>query len=299
MKRKSIMRPSLGALRAFVVSARAGSFTLAAEQLNITQGAVSQQIAKLEDMLGVRLFEREGRLLTLTTAGQRLFRGIRGSMDRIDAELDAVRVNCDSRVLSISTFGSFAAQWLVPKLREFEVAFPNISVQIDTTTRLIDFDTEAHDVGIRFGTGNWLGLVAEPLLQHRVHAVTTPEYVAHLDLSPGPQALLNVPLIYDLETPTEWARWFAASGLDKVEPRLERGFSDTLVMLSALLAGMSGVALVGDHLTHREIEGGRLVQLFETYIEPDGAYFLVYPQARQLSSAGADFRDWLLASVAV
>lgn len=291
------MRPNLSAMRTFVVSARAESFTHAGQQLNITQGAVSQQVAKLEEMLGVRLFERDGRRLALTTAGQRLFRGVRDSIDRIDAEVDAVRGNRDTQVLSITTFGSFAAQWLVPRLPEFEQRHPGISVQVDTSTRLTDFDTECHDVGIRFGTGSWSGLVSEFLLQHRVLPVAAPEFAAEIDLSPGPAALLNAPLIYDLETPTEWARWFSVAGIEQKEPKLQRGFSDTLVMLSALLNGMRGVALVGDHLLQREIADGLLVRLFETYIEPDGAYYLVYPQTRQLSPAALDFREWLFATV--
>ncbi len=288
------MRPSLGAVKVFTVVASVRSFTQAAQLLHVTQGAVSQQIAKLEDTLGITLFNREARQLTLTQYGRRLYRGVNESMLRIEAELDSVRTHRSEEVLSISTFGSFAAQWLMPRIGGFEARHPSVRLHVETTLRLVDFHAEGVDLGLRFGSGEWPGLRADHIFRHRIYPVCSPEFAAKSGISDDPGLLAKLPLFYDLETPTEWSRWFAKVGLPGQSMQLTRGFSDTLVMLSALRNGLDGVALVGDHLTEREINSGALVRLFEDYIEPEGAYYLVYPQQLPLSSGAVAFREWVL-----
>lgn len=289
------MRPKLSAVKVFTVVATVRSFTQAAQLLHVTQGAVSQQIAKLEDSLGVQLFERDVKQLTLTRQGHRLFRGVGDSVARIEAELDAVVTHRSEEVLSISTFGSFAAQWLIPRLASFEARHPNIKLHVDTSLRLVDFATEGMDMGIRFGHGEWPGVRAERMFAHRIFPVCSAQYAQKVGLNKNPDKLLKLPLYYDLETPTEWSRWFAKQGLAGQPAKLTRGFSDTLVMLSALRNGLEGVALIGDHLTEREIKNGALVHPFDTYLEPEGAYYLVYPQHLPLSSSGVAFREWVFA----
>ena len=291
------MRPRLNAVKVFTVVATVRSFTQAAQLLHVTQGAVSQQIGKLEDTLGTRLFDRDGRQLTLTRPGMRLFRGVGESIDRIEAELDAVVTHRANEVLSISTFGSLAAQWLLPRLHGFETRHPDIRLHMDTALRLVDLAGEGFDLAIRFGTGEWNGLRAERIFTHRIYPVCSAAYAAKVGLLDDPDKLAALPLYYDLETPTEWSRWFAKKGLHSDSVRLTRGFSDTLVMLSALRNGLEGVALIGDHLTENEIASGTLVRPFDTYIEPEGSYYLAYPLHLPLRPSAIAFREWLLGLV--
>ncbi|MEM7098021.1 MAG: LysR substrate-binding domain-containing protein [Pseudomonadota bacterium] len=288
------MRPSLNNLKTFAVVADVLSFTHAAQILHVTQGAVSQQIAKLEDGLGTTLFLRQGRTLKLTTQGLRLHRGVRTSLERVEAELDALVSHRSDEILALTTFGSFAAQWLMPRLPGFESKYPQVRLNIDTTLRVVSLAEEGFDLGIRFGRGEWPGLRAEKIFAHRIYPTAGAHYAATLDVADHPETLLDLPLYYDLETPTEWSRWFGQLGLPGREQRLMRGFSDTLVMLSALRNGLDGVALLGDHLTENEIKNGSLVRLHDHYIEPEGAYYLVYPQHLPLTDCAQVFRDWLL-----
>lgn len=294
MLEQKIMRPGLNSIRSFVVVARAGSFTKAADQLHVTQGAVSQQIAKLEDELGQRLFDRNGRSLSLTMAGQRLFRGVSRSIDRIDAEANAARSKQHTETLLITSNASFAAQWLAPRLADFEQRHPHIRLRCEATTRLVDYVEEGVDAGIRVGMGEWPGLTAEKLSPLNIVPVATPEYKNTLDLSSGPAALANYPLLLDLDSPTEWAQWFQSIGEADPELKLVHGFSDTLVTISALLHGVKGIALIGDILVEEELKNGSLVKVVEQPLEADYAYFLVYPAAHQTSGALAALREWML-----
>ena len=288
------MRPALSAIKVFVVVSSVGSFTQAAQLLSVTQGAVSQQIAKLEGMLGVKLFNRKAKRLSLTHHGRRLYRGVSDGLERIEAELDALVEHKSEEVLSISTFGSFAAQWLMPRLASFDSRFPQVRLHVDTTLRLIDFVEEGIELGIRFGSGEWPGLRAEHLLTHRIYPIAGAAYANKIKLRNDVTELAQSPLFFDMETPTEWARWFKKVGSPGQELKLTKGYSDTLVMLSALRNGLEGVALIGDHLTQNEVRDGSLVSVFDTYIEPEGAYYLVYPQHLPLSSTASAFREWLM-----
>jgi LysR family glycine cleavage system transcriptional activator len=289
-----VMRPSLSSTKVFVVVASIGSFTQAAQLLHVTQGAVSQQIAKLEGLLGVKLFDRDPKQLSLTPHGRRLYRGVSDSLERIEAELDAVVSYKNDEVVSITTFASFAAQWLLPRLSSFESQYPDLRLQLNTTSSLVNFVDEGIELGVRFGQGDWDGLLSEHILTHRIYPVAHADYAKKLDVLGAPGQLAQLPLFYDLESPTEWARWFAKVGLPGTQLKLMKGFSDTLVMLSALRNGMEGVALIGDHLTRSEIRAGSLVRVFEDFIEPEGSYYLVYPKHLPLSAGATAFREWVL-----
>lgn len=288
------MRPGLNFIRSFVVVARAGSFTKAADQLHVTQGAVSQQIAKLEDDLGQRLFDRNGRALSLTMAGQRLFRGVSRSIDRIDAEANAARSKQHTETLLLTSNASFAAKWLAPRLADFEQQHPHIRLRCEATTRLVEYVEEGIDAGIRVGMGEWPGLTAEKLAPLRILPVATPAYMETLNLSAGPAALTNYPLFLDLDSPTEWQQWFQSLDVADPELKLVHGFSDTLVTISALLGGVKGIALISDILIEEELKSGQLVRVFDQPLEAEFAFYLVYPASYQTSGAMAALREWML-----
>jgi len=288
------MRPSLNAIRTFVVVAEEGSFTRAAGQLNVTQGAVSQQIAKLEDFLGLRLFERLPRGLRLTPGGQRFRRGVERGIDQIDAEIDALKSTDQSTTLRITANSSFAAQCLAPRLREFETLHPSIRLHCEATTRLVNYQEEGIDAGIRVGGGRWPGLTAHQLYPVKIFPVTTPECAAELDLENNLSELLTYPLLQDLDSPTEWKHWLAAAGLGDTPPNISHGFSDTLVTIRALLSGVRGIALIDDHLVTQELSNGSFVRISELALEPDYGYYLVHPVQRSENPALTEFSDWLL-----
>lgn len=289
------MRPALSSIKIFTTVAGLGSFTQAASVLHVTQGAVSQQVAKLEEMLGEPLFVRGGRGLTLTDAGRRLYGGVSASVERIEAEIDAVLTHREDRVLAITTMGSFAAQWLMPRLAAFEAQHPDIRLHVDTGLRLVDLRGEGIELGVRGGSGDWPGLHTELLFRQRIFPVASREFAATLPLHQGPAVLADQPLYYDMEAPTEWTRWFAKVGAPGQNMQLARGFTDTLVVLSALRNGLEGVALISEHLIERELEEGSLIRLYDEYIQGDGAHYLVYPRNLPLSESATQFRKWLLA----
>ncbi len=184
----------LNAIRAFVLAARSLSFTDAATQLSVTQGAVSQQVARLEGYLGVRLFERAGRRLTLTAQGRRLYIAVASSVERIDSTAAVARANRFPQRLAVATLSSFAAKWLVPRLPRFHDLHPAVRLQVQCGAEAVPLLDSDIDAAIRFGTGRWPGLQTQRLFGEGLFAVTTPAYAAELDLSAGPEVLKSLPL---------------------------------------------------------------------------------------------------------
>ncbi len=287
------MKTNLNAVRTFVLVAQTGSLTKAAERLSVTQGAVSQQISKLEEYLGVQLFERGARGLTITEPGRRLYRGVSTPLSRVDSALHAARLRPQTEELSVTCNASFAAQCLLPCLSDFEEKFPSIRLRLETTTRVLDFGADGVDIAVRQGEGGWPGVTSELLCRDRAIAVATPDVAQTYGLPGDLSAICSVPLLYDLENPTEWHQWFDAAGLPVEQINLSRGFNDTLVMLGALRAGVGAVGLVGRQLVCQELALGELVQLSDVSIEPAYSYFLVYPDAENLSAPAHKFREWL------
>ena len=286
---------SLKSIRTFVVAVRCGSFTRAASQLNVSQGAVSQQLARLEADLDTSLFERSGRRHDLTNSGRRLFLAVADSVDRIDRAIESIQARDRTQQLALTCLGSFAAQWLVPRLEIFQTEHPEVRIRLDTSPGLWDPETLHLDMGIRTGLGRWSGLKSELLFDDRLIAVASGGTAASLA---GPECLprlADTDLNYDLDAPGEWFEWFRATGIES-PPRLGYGFSDTLVMLAAIGRGQ-GVALVRESLIDQELRSGALVQLHETTIPAWGATYLVYPEDHPLGDVFTSFRGWLRGQV--
>ena len=291
---QTVVRYNLNAIRTFVLVADAGSFSKAAARMAVTQGAVSQQIARLEDYLGTPLFERLPKNLQLTPQGLRLLRGVQSSIERVDGAIESARSHRDHEVLSVSALASYAAKRLAPKLPDFERLNPGVRIQLETSSTLVDFAVAELDVAIRASNGMtaWKGLQAIELFEDDIYPVTTPRYATTLQGYDDSERFTQTPLFYDLDSPDEWARWFAIAGL-QAEPNLARGFSDLLVCIAALLSGAPGIALIGTSMIEQELADGRLVRLSETKLEPGRHYYLVHPANKALHNAAADFVDWL------
>lgn len=287
----------LSAIRVFEAAARLRSFTRAAQELGMTQAAVSWQVKALEQRLDQPLFRRLPREVALTTAGERL---ARAATDAIDTLRNAFADLNDSGadILAINALQTFATQWLAVRLGAFQVAHPGVAVRLDTTSRVVDLMREEADVGIRASqTGEWPGLEAVYLFPSVQTALVVPSALAAFRSHPTPADLLRIARV---GSEREWSQWFAAAGVTdftvgEVTPPIV-GDSQGIEIATALANG--GAAMGSPVMFANDIAAGRLVQPFEVYIEEAGGYWFAYPADRRRTRKIAAFRDWLLAQVA-
>ncbi|WP_374470123.1 LysR substrate-binding domain-containing protein [Phenylobacterium sp.] len=286
----------LSAIRVFEAAARLGSFTRAADELGMTQAAVSWQVKALEQRLDQPLFRRLPREVVLTAAGDRLARAATEAMVALRAAVSDITDSADG-VLAITTLQTFAMQWLAPRLGGFQVAHPEIAVRVRTDNRVVDLLREDVDVGIRGGTGDWPGLEAHHLFPTIQTVLAAPAMLARLPPLTAPADLLQAPRI---GVGWEWGLWFREAGVTPPEGALDgtpriTGDTQTLEVASAL-AGQ-GVALGSPILFADDIASGRLVQPFPISVRMGHGYWLVYPKDRRRTRKIAAFREWLLACV--
>ena len=283
------MHLPLNALRAFEVSARHLNLTRAAQELCVTQTAVSQHIRNLEERLGKPLFRRLPRGLALTDEGLALLPVLADAFGRIAGALEQFSDTRPREVLTVGAVGTFAVGWLLPRLREFQQACPFVDLRLLTHNNRVDIAGEGLDCAIRFGDGAWHGTEADRLLEAPLSAMCAPHIAPRLRV---PADLARESLLRSYRA-DEWAAWFGAAG---VPCPLVRGtvFDSSLALAEAGVQG-SGVALLPVRLFQRELQQGRLVQPFATHIAL-GAYWLTRLKSRPPSSALQAFRDWLLAA---
>jgi LysR family glycine cleavage system transcriptional activator len=284
--------PPLAAIRVFEAVARKLNFTRAAEELGMTQAAVSYQIKLLEERLGTKLFVRRPHGIVLTEAGQHIAPNISEAFNLLHETLD--RFHRRQERLTVSTTNGFAALWLVPRLGSFQLAHPEIAVKIDTTERVVDFAQEDVDIAVRAGDGKWPSLVAVKV--HDVHY--TPMLSSRLAASVGgiqePADILKLPLLdpkYDW-----WTWWLLAHDLPlEVLERQSSPSMGTQVFNAAAAMDGQGVALLTPVYFRRELAEGRLVQPLAQTSKAAWAYWLVYPESRRRLRKIKAFREWLLA----
>lgn len=294
--------PLLG-LRAFVESGRAGSITAAARTLGVTPGAVSQQVKALEARLRVTLFKRHIREIRLTPAGVRLLSDVDDAFRRIEDALGNVqgRPASGDRVLTVTTTGSFATTWLVPRLGRFTLEHPGVDVRVVTTTDLLPLGTGpgCADIAIRHGLGNWPGLEAQRLFHPRLVPVGSPGLLRSGPPIREPADCLQYPLLHDAAG-ADWRLWFRAFGLGGRDPRIARGtrFSESTPLIRAACAGQ-GLALVRDIYVEEDVAAGRLAIALEAPCPAQFAYYVATPPgARGHSRYLAEFRGWLMREAA-
>ncbi|GKS91370.1 MULTISPECIES: LysR family transcriptional regulator [unclassified Acidovorax] len=282
------MHLPLNALRAFEVSARHLNLTRAAQELCVTQTAVSQHIRNLEERLGKPLFRRLPRGLALTDEGLALLPVLADAFGRIAGALEQFSDTRPREVLTVGAVGTFAVGWLLPRLREFQQACPFVDLRLLTHNNRVDIAGEGLDCAIRFGDGAWHGTEADRLLEAPLSAMCAPSIAPRLR---APADLAHESLLRSYRA-DEWAAWFSAAG---VPCPLVRGtvFDSSLALAEAAAQG-AGVALLPVRLFQRELQQGRLVQPFGTHIAL-GAYWLTRLKSRPPSAALQAFRGWLLA----
>ena len=293
----TVRLPSLNGLRAFEAAARHLSFTLAAAELNVTQTAISHQIRRLEEELGLRLFVRQNRALTLTPHARDYLPGVRAAFNDLRLATDRLQRKGNDRVLTISTLASLAAKWLLPKLPAFQAAHPDIDVRITTSTTLVDFKAGDVDAAIRYGRGQWPGLRADWLTADQVFPVCSPALMSGKHPLRKPEDLAHHTLLHSSGAQADdWRLWLTAAGLPlEIANRPGPTFDLIFMNLQAAIEGL-GVAMARTTYVEGDLASGRLVVPFEISLPADAGFYLVSPEATADAPKLAAFRGWLLAS---
>jgi LysR family glycine cleavage system transcriptional activator len=289
--------PSLNGLRAFEAAARHLSFTAAAAELNVTQTAISHQIRRLEQELGVALFVRRNRTLALTPEAFDYLPGVRAAFNDLRLATDRLRRRDQNHVLTVSTLASLAAKWLMPRLSAFQDAHPGIDVRITTSRELVDFKSGDVDAAIRYGRGQWPGLRADWLMADQLFPVCSPALLmgdkplrCPADLAA--HTLLTTSAGYE----DDWRLWLTAAGLpDNISKLPGLSFDLVFMTVQAAIDGL-GVAMGRTSYVEADIAKGRLVVPFKIKLPDDWGFYLVSPKTTADSPKLAAFRQWLIAA---
>lgn len=285
-------RPPLNALQVFVTAARAKNMTRAAERLHLTVSALSHQVRALEQRLGYSLFTRGPRGLTLTPEGTLLLDRVAPHLDAIDTALGTMRARREN-VLSLSAMPSFASGWLMPRLPEFVARHPDLELNLDSSIEVIDFADCRYDAALRYGPGQWDGVVSELLFEEWLTPVASPGLLADRK-RPTLAELADWPLLCP-EDP--WPLWFEKFG-GTAPKRFVASFSDSETRQRAAVEGI-GIALGRMTVVRPLIESGMLIALFPERMRARYAHYLVYPQRSRAHAAFSAFREWVLEEAAV
>ncbi|WP_027570107.1 transcriptional regulator GcvA [Bradyrhizobium sp. URHA0013] len=289
--------PSLNGLRAFEAAARHLSFTLAASELNVTQTAISHQIRRLEEELGIRLFVRQNRALTLTPEARDYLPGVRAAFNDLRLATDRLLRKDDDKVLTVSTLASLAAKWLLPRLTDFQEHHPGIDVRITTSTSLVDFQRDNVDAAIRYGRGQWAGLRADWLMADELFPVCSPSLLRGDKPLRCPEDLKSHMLLHTSNANSDdWRLWLTAAGQPSDIARQPGITFDMIFMtIQAAIDGI-GVAMGRTSYVQDDIAKGRLVVPFKIALPADTGFYLVAPEGRREAPKLAAFRDWMIAA---
>lgn len=283
--------PPLSALRAFEAAARHLSFKRAAEELAVTPTAISHQVRLLEEVLGVRLFERRPRRVALTPAGTTLFPVINGAFAAMREAIGRVTENKRRRGLTLSATTAFTAKWFVPRLARFAEAHPDINFRLHASDEVVSFGAGRADVAVRYGPGPFPDLISEPLFVEHFAPVCSPRLGVR-----GPEDLKRQTLLHsewrnvDAMTPS-WARWCEEAGLEGLDTDAGPIFLDDSHLIQATVANQ-GVALLSPVLVRDELAAGYLVQPFGPEL-PGYAYHLVHPPQSDCAEEIEALKDWM------
>lgn len=292
MALKRRLMPSLTKLVAFEAVVRLGSFTRAAEELALTQGALSKQIRQLESSLGLQLLERTKRNLRITPAGRIYVNEIRSVLWKLERSTTAlVASHRRTDVLNIAAPPSFVDRWLMPRLPRFLAQYPKATVNCRTYTVPFDFEQEATDMAIHCGRSNWPDTIALHLFDEIVIPVTSSAYRDRLRLN-VPADIERATLIHNSARSALWHIWHDSLSLNTERPFAGHSFDQFLTVAEAAAAGL-GVGLVPEILVDQEIESGKLVKLFGHELRSMESYFLVVPSVKEGDRMTMQFRKWM------
>lgn len=276
----------LNGLRVFEAAYRQGSFTRAAIELRVTQAAVSHQIARLEDRLGVVLFVRASGGLVPTDEGKALYPILERGFDAMAQTLDRITGHRNIETLKVGVVTTFAVGWLLPRVPMFQKAYPTIDLRISTNNNRVEIAREGLDMAIRFGAGSWTGHQAEFLCEAPLAPMCAPKIAKRVRTA---QDLSGEVLLKSYRS-DEWPQWFAQAGAHC--PPLTGPMFDSSLAMADVASDGGGVALLPVDMFTSRISDGRLVQPLETLLY-GGSYFLTWPADRPPTRAVVDFKSWL------
>jgi LysR family transcriptional regulator, glycine cleavage system transcriptional activator len=288
--------PPLNALKAFESAARHESFTRAAEELCVTQGAISHQVKALETALGFKLFSRERQRLVITEAGREYLAVVRDAFDRIALGTARLAQRQHSGVLTVSTSPDFAAKWLVHRLGRFADMHPGIDLRVSATLHHVDFAREDVDMAVRHGEGNFAGLDAAQLCAEELFPVCSPHLVSDHGRRLKVSEVLKFPLLH-LDDRSGWSRWLAAAGVQSAKMPHGLVMNRASMVIDAAVNGQ-GLALARTTLAAWDLINRRLVAPFSETLPVSKTYWIVAPRATSELPKIVTFRQWLLQEAA-
>lgn len=287
--------PSLAGLRGFEAAARHMSFTDAAQELNVTQTAVSHQVKTLESRLGVKLFHRSGKSISLTEAGKKLLPEASDCFDRLENTLHLIKIESQSPVVTVSVTPSFASKWLIQRLGNFWNSYPDIQLNVHHTLELANFTTDGVDISIRGGNGEWQGSVTRLLLPLDLSPICHPSLLSGANPLKTPSDLKHQNLLHE-DNFDDWISWLEAAGVEDVDPLSGNVMNDSN-SLGIAVENRQGVALGRLSLIESDLKSGKIVKPFDIDIESNFSYYLVCPYEKLENSGVQAFRDFILNEV--
>ncbi|MBB4102185.1 LysR family transcriptional regulator [Allorhizobium borbori] len=287
--------PSTSALAAFDSVARLGSFSAAADELSLTQGAISRQIQTLEQQLGVQLFERTSRGVGLTQAGGTYARAIAAALAEIRSASLNVMTGIHSNMLNLAILPTFGTRWLLPRVPGFVASHPQITFNFATRIGVFDFDRDGLDAAIHVGQPDWPGADCTYLMSETVAPVASPAFLAENPIH-SPEDVARLPLLHMASRPGAWRHWFDHAGLS-TPPAQGMRFEQFSNVAQACIAGL-GVALMPLFLIDSELRARHLVIACDLPVKSASAYYLAVPHKKAGYDPVIRFRDWLLDEVA-
>ena len=284
--------PSLTGLRGFEAAARHMSFTEAAKELNITQTAVSHQVKTLEARLGLNLFHRSGKSISLTEAGKKLFPEASECFDRLKNTLHQITIENQSPVVTVSVTPSFASKWLIQRLGNFWRSYPDIQLNVHHTLELANFTSDGVDISVRGGDGEWHGSVTRLPLPLDLSPICHPSVIEGKHSLKTPSDLKHYTLLHE-DNYDDWTSWLKAAKVEDVDPQSGNVMNDSN-SLGIAVENRQGIALGRLSLIESDLSSGKIVKPFDINIESSFSYYLVCPYEKLENPGVQAFRDFIL-----
>ncbi len=288
--------PPLNSLRAFEAAARHCNFRKAADELNVSQSAISHQLKLLESRLGIELFHRSVHSVELSEAGLLYYPVLRDAFDRMSDVTERIRLNTESTLLTVQVYVTFATAWLIPRLSDFQKKHPEIQVNINTTHIDVDFEHSDVDVCVFMGYKDQAKVQYNYLFTSELYPVCGPELLTNAKTLKHPKDLLQQNLLYINNAEQDWSNWFSAAGVDTNTQSPAMRFDSYSLALDAAIDG-AGVALALSPFGASDIDAGRLVKPFDIQAKAYGDWYLAYRENRGNSAKVIAFQSWLLGQI--
>lgn len=296
MKLSRRLIPDIATLQAFECAARHGSFTQAANELNLTQSAVSRQIKDLENQIGVLLFERIRQRILLSDAGRKFLPEVRRLLSQTeDTMLRAMASAQSSSSLSLATLPTFGTRWLMPRLPKFLAQHPDLALNIASRSAVFDFEEQPFDMAIHYGKPVWAHANCTYLCSEVIVPVASPDFIAGRNLN-EPVQLEEEPLLHLATRPKMWAQWFENCGIEAKSAYRGHRFDQFSMVIVGAMAGM-GVALLPEYLVEQELASGQLIRLFDKPMRTENNYYLVVPEGKLENPMIQTFSHWIIGEV--